>query len=47
MIPRVVFQGRLRRRGYAQILLELPPILHKDIVFPLQSYSKGARGLTV
>ena len=33
--------------GKAFILLKLPPILHKDIVFPLQSYSKGARGLTV
>lgn len=31
----------------ASMLQSLPPILHKKIQNPLQSYSKGSRGLSV
>ena len=31
----------------ASTLLSLPPILHKSVQSPMQSYSKGSRGLSV
>ncbi len=31
----------------APLLQSLPPILHNSLLIPLQSYSKGARGLSV
>src|SRR5690606_10345007 len=34
-------------RQLASSLQRLPPILHSQILIPLQSYSKGARGLSV
>lgn len=43
-------QGGISRpapRKLAPALLSLPPILHKHAQSPVQSYSKGARGLSV
>jgi hypothetical protein len=37
----------LAPRELAPTLLSLPPILHKHAQSPVQSYSKGARGLSV
>lgn len=34
-------------RNLAITLLRLPPILHKQVQNPVQSYSKGSRGLSV
>lgn len=44
------FQGgisRLAPRELASTLQSLPPILHRNAQSPVQSYSKGARGLSV
>ncbi len=43
-------QGGISRLAPLQLapkLLSLPPILHKHAQSPVQSYSKGARGLSV
>ncbi len=45
-----VFQGGISRsapRKLALSLQRLPPILHRNTQSPVQSYSKGARGLSV
>ena len=45
-----IFQGgisRLAPHRLATALHSLPPILHRKIQSPVQSYSKGARGLSV
>lgn len=45
-----VFQGgisRLAPHELALTLQSLPPILHRNTQSPVQSYSKGARGLSV
>ena len=39
--------SRLAPRELAPSLQSLPPILHIQSLIPLQSYSKGARGLSV
>ena len=39
--------SRLAPRHLAASLHSLPPILHSHSLVPLQSYSKGARGLSV
>ena len=39
--------SRLSPRKLALTLHRLPPILHKQSLIPVQSYSKGARGLSV
>ena len=39
--------SRLPPQWLAPPLHRLPPILHKTLLIPLQSYSKGARGLSV
>src|SRR5690606_42013892 len=39
--------SRLAPRELASTLHSLPPILHKQIQSPVQSYSKGSRGLSV
>ena len=39
--------SRLPPRQLAPALQRLPPILHISSLIPLQSYSKGARGLSV
>src|SRR3546814_17020584 len=39
--------SRLAPRELASTLQSLPPILHKQIQSPVQSYSKGSRGLSV
>ena len=39
--------SRLVPRKLASTLRYLPPILHMTDLIPLQSYSKGARGLSV
>ena len=39
--------SRLAPRNLAATLQSLPPILHSHFLMPLQSYSKGARGLSV
>ena len=39
--------SRVAPRGLAPALHSLPPILHMSTRMPLQSYSKGARGLSV
>ncbi|RMT29298.1 hypothetical protein ALP51_01667 [Pseudomonas savastanoi] len=39
--------SRLAPRRLASTLQSLPPILHKQIQSPVQSYSKGSRGLSV
>src|SRR3990167_10809910 len=44
------FQGGISRsapRKLAPTLQSLPPILHRNAQSPVQSYSKGARGLSV
>ena len=44
------FQGGISRsapRQLAPTILRLPPILHRNAQSPVQSYSKGARGLSV
>ena len=39
--------SRVPPRRLAPTLQRLPPILHMYLLIPLQSYSKGARGLSV
>ena len=39
--------SRLAPCNLATTLQSLPPILHKQIQSPVQSYSKGSRGLSV
>ena len=39
--------SRLAPHQLAPMLPSLPPILHIHLLIPLQSYSKGARGLSV
>ena len=39
--------SRMTPRQLAPTLRRLPPILHKSLLMPLQSCSKGARGLSV
>src|SRR5471030_2032512 len=39
--------SRMAPRRLASTLQSLPPILHKQIQSPVQSYSKGSRGLSV
>ncbi len=44
------FQGGISRVAPLKLALKLhclPPILHRNIQSPVQSYSKGARGLSV
>ena len=44
------YQGgisRLAPQQLASLLQSLPPILHKQLQSPVQSYSKGSRGLSV
>ena len=45
-----IFRGGISRmapRRLAPTFQSLPPILHINILIPMQSYSKGARGLSV
>lgn len=45
-----MFQGGISRSAPPQLALKLhslPPILHRNTQNPVQSYSKGARGLSV
>ena len=39
--------SRLAPHDLTAMLQSLPPILHSRVLVPLQSYSKGARGLSV
>src|SRR5690606_42078741 len=39
--------SRMAPRELASTLQSLPPILHKQLQSPAQSYSKGSRGLSV
>src|SRR5690606_12799314 len=39
--------SRMAPRELASTLQSLPPILHKQLQSPVQSYSKGSRGLSV
>ena len=39
--------SRLAPQKLASLLQSLPPILHKQLQSPVQSYSKGSRGLSV
>ena len=39
--------SRMAPQGLASLLQSLPPILHMPTRMPAQSYSKGARGLSV
>jgi hypothetical protein len=39
--------SRLAPHQLAPMLQSLPPILHRIYLVPMQSYSKGARGLSV
>ena len=50
MLEPQAFQGGISRSAplsLARKLLSLPPILHRNAQSPVQSYSKGARGLSV
>ena len=39
--------SRMARENLATLFQRLPPILHKPVQSPMQSYSKGSRGLSV
>lgn len=50
MLEPQAFQGGISRLAPPELasrFLSLPPILHRNAQSPVQSYSKGARGLSV